>query len=184
MKLADLSILEVWRALGGGELRGGRGKAFWRNGDGYSISMNLTRHTWFDFRDQRGGGVLALVEVALGCGRAEALAWLEVNCGLDSTKKASPRERERCARVRAEAPVLAQRLEDFNRGLELTSTSRGAVLLRNATATDIAARWQELELERRLEIETLGREDRLDCERVTQWIVRALAADQEARRAA
>ena len=32
------SIEQIWRALGGGELRRGRGRAFWRNGDGYGAA--------------------------------------------------------------------------------------------------------------------------------------------------
>jgi hypothetical protein len=38
-----VSISALWRALGGGELRHGRGRAFWRNGDGWSISLDDAR---------------------------------------------------------------------------------------------------------------------------------------------
>jgi len=62
MTLSDIGILAVWHALSGGELRGRRGVAFWRGGDGYSVSLNPERGTWYDFRDGIGGGVLALVE--------------------------------------------------------------------------------------------------------------------------
>jgi hypothetical protein len=78
VKLALLRLnLDVWRALGGGPLRGKRGKAFWRGGDGYSIALDTAKGTWYDHRDGRGGGVLALIETALGCSRAHALRWLE-----------------------------------------------------------------------------------------------------------
>jgi hypothetical protein len=92
MKLAALDILEVWSAAGGGPLRGKRGQAFWRNGDSYSVSLDPAKGTWFDFRDARGGGSLALVETALGCDRRTALQWLEANCGLDRTRPLSPAE--------------------------------------------------------------------------------------------
>ena len=93
MRLAELEILDIWSALGGGALRGNRGKAFWRDGDGYSIALEPAKVTWFDFRDARGGGVLALVETALGCDRRSALQWLETNCGLDSSQPRAIAER-------------------------------------------------------------------------------------------
>ena len=83
MTLASICITDVWRALGGGPLRGKRGQAFWRDGDGYSVSLESAKNNWYDHRDGRGGGVLALVEIALGCDRRSALQWLEANCGLD-----------------------------------------------------------------------------------------------------
>jgi hypothetical protein len=90
MKLAEIGILDVWKAVGGGPLRGRRGRAFWRDGDGFSVALNLAKGTWFDFRDGRGGGSLALVETAHGCDRRTALRWLEANCGLDPTRPVSP----------------------------------------------------------------------------------------------
>ena len=61
MKLAFIHLLGAWTKLGGGPLRGKRGKAFWRGGDGYSIALDLEKDTWFDHRDGHGGGVRALV---------------------------------------------------------------------------------------------------------------------------
>ncbi len=55
MRIAALPILTTWHALGGGPLHGKRGKAFWRDGDGFSIAVNIARGTWFDHRDGRGG---------------------------------------------------------------------------------------------------------------------------------
>jgi hypothetical protein len=90
VKLAELDVLAVWNAVGGGRLRGKRGQAFWRDGDGWNISLNLERGTWYDHRDARGGGSLALVETVLGCDRRSALQWLEANCGLEPTRPVSP----------------------------------------------------------------------------------------------
>lgn len=92
MKLDALDIMAVWRALGGEALRGKRGKAFWRDGDGYSIALDPAKGMWFDHRDARGGGALALVETALGCNRRTALGWLETNCGLDPKRPLSADE--------------------------------------------------------------------------------------------
>ena len=179
MTLAQVRILDVWQAVGGGELRGNRGRAFWREGDGYSVSLNLERNTWYDFRDGRGGGVLVLVETALGCGRAEALAWLETHCGLSPRKRASAEERRRYARAKVAAPALAHRLKDFARGLDLTATPCGARLLRDATATSIADRWRELDPERREHLESTGRADREHAETITRVVVALLAMTHE-----
>lgn len=93
MNLAELDILSVWNAAGGGPLRGKRGRAFWRNGDGWNVSLDRERGTWYDHRDARGGGSLALVETAFGCDRRTALEWLETNCGLDPTRPVPPTRR-------------------------------------------------------------------------------------------
>ena len=93
MRLGSIPIADAWLALGGESLRGKRGKAFWRDGDGYNIALDTTKGTWFDHRDGRGGGVLGLVETALGCTRSAALQWLETNCGLDPLRQISPDQR-------------------------------------------------------------------------------------------
>ncbi len=80
--LGELDIVSVWSMLGGGPLRGKRGQAFWRNGNGYNIALNPLKGTWYDYRDARGGGILALVETVLCSSRSSALQWLEQNCGL------------------------------------------------------------------------------------------------------
>ncbi len=58
--LTQLPILRVWKELGGGELRGFRGKAFWRDGDGYNVATDLKKNVWFDFVKAAGGGPLGL----------------------------------------------------------------------------------------------------------------------------
>src|SRR5262245_1949825 len=69
-------IRDVWAALGGGELRHGRGRAFWREGDGYNVSVDAGKGVWFDFVANVGGDVFALVQVVQGCDFKQALAWL------------------------------------------------------------------------------------------------------------
>ena len=76
--LASIKISQVYRALGGPELRCSghdcyRGRAWWRDGDGLSISLDDTRGVWYDHRDGEGGGILDLVIHVHGCARADAL---------------------------------------------------------------------------------------------------------------
>lgn len=99
MRLDSIDIMSVWSALGGGELRGRRGKAFWRKGDGYNVDINTAKNVWYDHRDAVGGGVLDLVTAAMGCDQAAALRWLQDNVGLDrpSGKAAIPKTDDRRA---------------------------------------------------------------------------------------
>ena len=71
-----VSISAVWEALGGGELRWGRGKAFWRDGNGYNISLNDQKNCWYDFITGEGGGVLGLIKHVRGGTPKEDLHWL------------------------------------------------------------------------------------------------------------
>jgi hypothetical protein len=79
-------IREVWSSLGGSELRRGRGQAFWRGGDGYSISLDAQKGVWFDFRDNVGGDVIALVETVKQCGFREAVEWLSGFTGVGTSE--------------------------------------------------------------------------------------------------
>jgi hypothetical protein len=86
------SINEVWAALGGARLRGNRGQAFWRDGDGFNISLDFGKGVWYDFATHEGGDVFSLVETALGCDFRGALRWLANFSGMDISEPA------RCAR--------------------------------------------------------------------------------------
>lgn len=202
MQLGDIPILDAWHAVGGGPLRGNRGKAFWRDGDGYNVALNLTKNTWYDFRDNVGGGALRLVEVALPCDKRDALSFLEAHCGLDPRRPLT--QRERC--TREVAPALAQRLADFARGLEIVTEQQLAVagalqslnievtgkladwhrydnLLKTAPPEDLAELWEHI-LEAQPTIERLGREDREHAEAVTGALVEILERAQAQERQA
>ncbi len=69
-------IRDVWTALGGAELRGNRGRAFWRDGDGYNVSLDPPRGLWHDFVSGEGGDVIRLIEIVQGCDFKQACAWL------------------------------------------------------------------------------------------------------------
>lgn len=205
MTLDSIDIVEAWRALGGGELRGKRGRAFWRNGDGYSISLNRERGAWYDFRDGCGGGILDLVMTARGCTRKEAFLWLETHCGLDVLRPLTRAERRRYARAEQKADTLARRLSDFHRGLVLVTEEQLTVLsdaladidppellaelhrhtyiLTIAAAGDIANTWRSMRAENNAAVdamERVGRGDREHAEIVTWAIVDLLARSKRA----
>jgi hypothetical protein len=75
-------ITEVWFMLGGGELRHGRGKAFWRDADSYSVSLDQGQGLWHDFRDNIGGDAISLIMHVRGCDFREALEWLAGQLGV------------------------------------------------------------------------------------------------------
>jgi hypothetical protein len=64
--LSQANISDAWRALGGPPLRRTgkdryRARAWWRERDGWTISVDDSRGVWFDHRDAIGGDVLDLV---------------------------------------------------------------------------------------------------------------------------
>jgi hypothetical protein len=105
--MGRVSITDVWHALAGGELRHGRGRAFWRNGDGFNVAIDSEGERWFDFVQSRGGGVLTLVETAMDCDRRAALSWLEAEGFIESRRLLSTDERRDFAQRRDAAAVLA-----------------------------------------------------------------------------
>jgi hypothetical protein len=74
--LERVRISDVYRALGGPRLRGMRGPAFWRDGDGLNVSMDDARGVWHDFTTDDGGGVLDMVVRVRGGSRQDALRWV------------------------------------------------------------------------------------------------------------
>jgi hypothetical protein len=52
-----------------------RGQAFWRDGDGWNVSLSDAKGTWYDHRDGEGGGIVDLVAKIRGGSRADALHW-------------------------------------------------------------------------------------------------------------
>jgi len=101
------SIAEVWRALGGGELRRGRGRAFWREGDGFNVALDSKRGIWRDFATNEGGGILRLVETVRGCSKGEAFRWLADLAGV-GLAPFSPDRRRRYAQTRRDAAEIAK----------------------------------------------------------------------------
>jgi hypothetical protein len=63
---SQIRILELWRDLGGEPLQGKRGKAFWRDGDGYNVALDADKNVWHDKSADQGGGTVKLAATALG----------------------------------------------------------------------------------------------------------------------
>lgn len=104
-----VKISEVWAALGGGPLRHGRGRAFWRQGDGYNVAVSDAKNCWHDFVTDDAGGVLDLVQHVRGGSRAEALRFIAELAGIAIDSKPFPRQERRVyARRRRQAACTAQ----------------------------------------------------------------------------
>jgi hypothetical protein len=102
-------ITQVWHWLGGREIRKNRSQAFWRSGDGWSVSLSDDRGAWFDHRDGIGGGVLDLIQHVRGGSRADALHWLADSGGVPlNNRPLSPPDRRRYAQARRDAPELGR----------------------------------------------------------------------------
>lgn len=114
--LLSVHIGEVWNRLGGGELQNGRGRAFWRGGDGFNVALDLERGRWFDHAGGVGGGVLALVQTALGSDRRTALAWLRDESFLEA-RNYSVEERRAYSRRREHASAVARDIEHWRAAL-------------------------------------------------------------------
>ena len=106
--LSGVRIGEVRKRLGGGELRHGRGTAFWRHGAGWNVAYDDERGLWFDHAAGGGGGVLALVETALQCDRRGALAWLEAEGFIEPRTPPTEAEKRILARKRGIAGDIAR----------------------------------------------------------------------------
>jgi hypothetical protein len=136
-------ISGVWHALGGGEIRRGRGQAFWRKGDGWSVSLNDKRGAWFDHRDGIGGGVLKLIQHVRGGSRGDALRWLADWRGIPlSNAPLSPADKRRYAQARQQAGELAETAEMWWRARreELERAKVGALAREDDAALETAAR--------------------------------------------
>jgi hypothetical protein len=112
--LTSIRISAVWTSLGGPPLRHSRGRAFWRNGDGYNVSLNDTKGVWHDHAHGGDGGILDLIQTVLQCDRAGAVAWLAetFNIPIEGQRTFTPQERKRYARARHEAERFLEWRDD------------------------------------------------------------------------
>jgi hypothetical protein len=116
-----VQISDAWRALCGGKLSRGRGRAFWRNGDGFNVSIDEAKKTWYDHARCEGGGIIDLVVLVRGGSRQDALRWLADLAGVELDD--SPADPKQCAE-------WARERKAFERDLrEARYWSRGAVSL-------------------------------------------------------
>ena len=99
--IARVRITQIVEALGG-KVRHKRCQAFWRKGDGWNVSLNDDKGTWFDHARGEGGGVLDLVQRIRGCDRKEALQWVADFAGVPLESGLTQEQRREYAnRVRA-----------------------------------------------------------------------------------
>jgi hypothetical protein len=173
-----LSIFDIYRVLGGGEVRHGRGRAFWRNGSGFNVALNAAKGVWYDFVTNEGGGILRLVEVALGCDRKAAFQWLADFAGVPfrhlTAKEQHDYARRRNA-AKAEAAALVAWREQMIDALvahrdlafELYHVKRRAILRGDyETETEFAEILDECEaMEAQYQLDDQG----LDFWRNTSW---------------
>jgi hypothetical protein len=85
--LANIRIFDVWQALTGEPIRGGRVRGIWRDGKSWSVSLNNERGVWHDFVSNEGGGILDLIVRVLGGTRADALRWAAEFAGIPLNNK-------------------------------------------------------------------------------------------------
>jgi hypothetical protein len=112
------AIKAVWHDLGGGPLKGNRGVAWWRGGDGLSISLDDERGGWYDFACNQGGGIIDLVQTVLGIDRREAAAWCRQRYGWpEGRQPLTAAERQGFARRRKQAERRADDLTKWRRDL-------------------------------------------------------------------
>ncbi len=136
-------IDKIWQALGGGQLRRGRGRAFWRNGQGFNVAIDVERGSWWDFARCEGGGKLDLIQRVRGGSREESLKWLSGVTGVSrSTREPLSLEQRRThARKRAVAAKAARNAGWWHQSLVETLERRKRL------CNGIDGPWDDVELE-------------------------------------
>jgi hypothetical protein len=141
--IGSVCVTAVWERLGGGPLRGGRGVAWWRDGDSpTSISLDSKQNVWCDHaRGSVGGGVLKLVRTVLDCDKASAVRWL-CEEGFIENLATSPELVRKRAQKWAAVRHQAENIRLWRRGLvaELETAKADAVARDDELALAISAR--------------------------------------------
>lgn len=127
--ISQVPVLAVWRALGGPEPRRGRAPAWWRRSRDPNVSINAARNVFYDHVQNRGGGVVALVETVLNFSRAEALAWLERQGFIESRTLTHEQRREHAWR-RGKANSLALDIARWRDALTVELNARKLAAVR------------------------------------------------------
>jgi hypothetical protein len=177
-RITGQAFLSLWRELGGGELRGRRGRAFWRGGDGLNVAVDIERGLWHDHVTGAGGNAVDLVRVALGVGTAEALRWLEEAGYRQPARRMSAAELAEQRRRREDAQRRRLDISDFRRALDC---ELDRLKLAAAASDDMAALAQAASLQYRLaqDPEAVFEElMRADGRRV-RWLIEEGRADRE-----
>jgi hypothetical protein len=192
--IARLGINDVWLALGGPPLRGGRGPAFWRGSRDLNISVSTERNCWHDHARDQGGGILRLVETVLGIDRRAALAWCADLAGVRlDDRPYTDAERREWGRRRRAAEEQAASIEDWSIGAgmrladakldasdtgdigRLAAASRALYELEQADPAELAAMFSRAEVGLRSRDEAAGQRWRGLCE----WMCAAVVTRPE-----
>jgi hypothetical protein len=190
--LAHVSLAQVWAALGGGEIRHRRGRAFWRGGDGWNVGIDEEKKVWFDFVAGMGGGLVDLVALALGCDKSAAMLWLAETAGIPLASNA-PSNPAAYAAHRNRATLLAQRVADWANGKAAWLDQQKRLALDNGDFSELAIAARALYELERSDAQTLivefhadpdaeprereGRADRLEAERLAEAIVQSISQE-------
>lgn len=143
----SLSLVEVWRELGGPDpaWRGdkARVKAFWRGGDGLSIALDRSKNAWFDHARAEGGGPLDLVRVVLGFDQRAAVAWIAERWGTPASS--SPAEDRRLAADRDARRQLSEYSRLWRQGRIQVLERVKDQAFANLEVTDAGLHWRAWE---------------------------------------
>ena len=127
--LDALSFQTVWQSLGGGPMTGRgdnrRARAFWRNGDGFSVAVNLRSRIWKCHVSGDGGGMVDLVKIANSCDRVAAWRWLSELSGIplrNVSRTESDRYRRAMDAAKAEAEQLWKVWQDARDSLAASAS--------------------------------------------------------------
>jgi hypothetical protein len=123
-----LPITKIAEALGA-MVKRGRCQAFWRNGDGWNVSFNDAKGTFYDHARGEGGGILDLVRLIRGGDRKDALEWLAALTGI-SLDHWDDEKRRDWARRMDSAAKEAQELVAWKHDLLGALRAQGGQLLR------------------------------------------------------
>jgi len=115
--LQNVNIVTVWERLGGPRIRNGRSQAFWRGGDGFSVSLSAEKGLWRDFVTGEGGGILDIITTVQSGDRRQAWEWLEAE-GLVEPKECLSKESQALAAQRKQNE-LNHRTADYWRTARL-----------------------------------------------------------------
>ncbi len=139
--IGSVCIIAAWERLGGGPLRGGRGIAWWRDGDSFNITVNPEKNVWFDHARGVGGGVLELVRTVLDCDKASAVRWL-CEEGFIEDSSASRTEVRKRAQREATLQLEAENIKWWRRGFvaKLEAAKADAISRDDELALAISAR--------------------------------------------
>ena len=193
--ITGTAFLNLWRHLGGGEIRGRRAIAFWRGGKRDSVAIDIERGLWHDHATGDGGDAVALVRTANGLDVAGALRWLEQTGYRQPSRRMTAAEIAEHRRKREEAERRRLAVADFRRALdgELDRLKLAAGDAGDDAALEAAASLQyrlmqsaegvfsemlERDGGRVAWLVAKGREERQDAAKVAAVIVDMLAAAQ------